>query len=155
MTRTESPGRQPLANLPHSVPPAPSFTPSCSTDVTSAPTPFDALDRPAVAVHPARIDFRAIQGSREFVELRCKYRQFIFPMGLAVFCWFMTFVLFATYEQGFMNYRLFGPVSVGLLLGILQFLGAGAVTILYRRFARRAIDPRVEEIQRCIGAAEK
>lgn len=144
-----------MANLPHSVPPASSFTPSRGTDATSAPTAFDDLDRLAEPVHPTRIDFHAIQRSREFIELRRKYRRFVFPVGLAVFCWFMAFVLLATYEQGFMNHRLFGPISVGLLLGILQLPSAGAVIILYRRFVRRAIDPRVDEIQRCTGVVEK
>ena len=43
--------------------------------------------------------------------------------------------------------QLFGEINVGMLLGFLQFVSTGAITIWYVRFARRKIDPVSDHIR--------
>jgi uncharacterized membrane protein (DUF485 family) len=99
-------------------------------------------------------DYPAIQGSREFVALRRRFRTFVFPMSVAFFAWYMTYVLLAAYAHDFMSRKVFGQVNVGILLGIGQFASTALVTWLYLRYARRHLDPRVAELRAREGLPE-
>jgi uncharacterized membrane protein (DUF485 family) len=88
-------------------------------------------------------DFVRIQQSREFTELRSRLRRFVFPVSLLFFIWYLGYVVLAAYATDFMSHRVFGSVNVGLLLGISQFVTTVLITLWYRRFAKRRIDPQV------------
>ncbi|WP_370961137.1 DUF485 domain-containing protein [Amycolatopsis sp. cg9] len=107
--------------------------------------------RPAAPTGP---DYAGIQASREFVALRRRFRGFVFPMSLAFFAWYMTYVLLAAYAHDFMSQKVFGQVNVGIVLGIGQFASTALVTWLYLRYARRQVDPRVAELRARAGAPE-
>jgi len=127
-----------------------------SKDSVPAPASFGTPGRPdGMAPHPHRINFCALRASKEFTELRRRHRRFVFPMCAAFFCWFMLFVLLAAYAHDFMIHRVAGLINVGFVLGILQFVSTGAITVVYVRFARRALDPRVAEIRRRVGVVRK
>jgi uncharacterized membrane protein (DUF485 family) len=100
-------------------------------------------------------DFAAIHDSPEFAALRRRYRMFVFPMTALFFCWYLTYVLLAAFARGFMSHRLFGLVTVGLVLGLLQFVSTAAITIGYVRYARRQLDPRVAAIRESAGVDRK
>jgi uncharacterized membrane protein (DUF485 family) len=102
-------------------------------------------------VTPGAPDFAAIQSSPEFVELRSRFRRFVFPMSALFFLWYLTYVLLAAFAREFMSRQLFGSVNVGLVLGLLQFVSTIAITIAYLRFARSTIDPRVAAIRAAAG----
>ena len=117
-------------------------------------------DRPSGAQHrrPAPRsgpDYPAIQASREFVSLRRRFRAFVFPMSLAFFAWYMTYVLLAAYAHDFMSRKVFGQVNVAILLGLGQFASTAVITWLYLRYARRQLDPRVAELRARAGLAEE
>lgn len=100
-------------------------------------------------------DFAAIHDSPEFTALRRSFRLFVFPMAALFFFWYLTYVLLAAYARGFMSHRLFGLVTVGLVLGLLQFASTAAITYGYVRYARRHLDPRVAEIRAAAGVDKK
>jgi uncharacterized membrane protein (DUF485 family) len=91
-------------------------------------------------------DFVRIQQSREFAELRSGLRRFVFPVSLLFFVWYLGYVVLAAYATDFMSHRVFGSVNVGLLLGVSQFASTVLITLWYRRYARRRIDPRVARL---------
>jgi uncharacterized membrane protein (DUF485 family) len=101
--------------------------------------------------HPGAPDYAAIHDSPQFAALRRRFRRFVFPMAALFFCWYLTYVLLAAYAHGFMSHRLFGLVTVGLVLGLLQFVSTIAITAAYVRFARRNLDPAVEELRAGAG----
>jgi len=104
---------------------------------------------------PGEPDFDAIHDSPEFAALRRRFRLFVFPMAALFFLWYLTYVLLAAYARGFMSHRLVGLVTVGLVLGLLQFVSTAAITFGYVRYARRHLDPRVEAIRVAAGVDKK
>jgi uncharacterized membrane protein (DUF485 family) len=107
------------------------------------------------APDPGAPDFAAIHDSPEFAALRRRFRRFVFPMTALFFLWYLTYVLLAAYAHDFMSHRLFGLVTVGLVLGLLQFVSTAAITIGYVRYARRHLDPRVAAIRAAAGVTDK
>jgi uncharacterized membrane protein (DUF485 family) len=92
-------------------------------------------------------DFAAIRENPDFVRVQRRLARFVFPMcGLFLF-WYMTYVLLAAYAHDFMGHRLFGNITVGLLLGLSQFVTTIVIMVLYSRFAKRHIDPEVARLR--------
>jgi uncharacterized membrane protein (DUF485 family) len=116
-----------------------------STDQDPPPTPPSA----------AGPDWTEIQDSAEFTELRRRLRGWVFPMTAAFLLWYLLYVLLSAYAHGFMNTKLFGNISVGLVFGLLQFVSTFVITSLYVRHANRKLDPVSEKIRHDIeGGAE-
>jgi uncharacterized membrane protein (DUF485 family) len=100
-------------------------------------------------------DFAAIHDSPEFAALRRRFRRFVFPVATLFFLWYLTYVLLAAFARDFMSARVFGQVTVGLVLGLLQFVSTAAITIAYVRYARRHLDPKVAAIREAAGVTGK
>lgn len=100
---------------------------------------------------PEGPDFVAIQQSEDFQQLRRRLRQFVFPVSAVFFCWYMTYVLVAAYDHSFMSRPVTGKINVGMVFGLLQFASTIVIMLLYRYFARKVIDPRVEVIRARAG----
>lgn len=100
---------------------------------------------------PAGPDYDAIHASAEFTALRWRFRRFAFGMSAVFFVWYLTYVLLAAYARGFMSARLFGSVTVGLVLGLLQFASTIGITACYVRWARRRVDPDVAALRAAAG----
>ena len=103
-------------------------------------SPLPVLDADASG-HPSASAFQEVQASPEFAELRGKFRRFAFPMTAAFLIWYFAYVLLSTYAESFMNIRVFGNVSLGILLGLLQFVTTFLITWLYIRHANKNLDP--------------
>ena len=112
---------------------------------------FGNADQRALRRTAERPDFDAIRRSADFADLRRRVRLFIFPAGAFFLLWYVGYVLIAAYAPAFMSQKLWGAVNVGLVLGLLQFVSTGALTLLYVRYARRTIDPRVDRIREQAG----
>ncbi|GAB3584490.1 DUF485 domain-containing protein [Amycolatopsis endophytica] len=109
------------------------------------------VEQPARPRRPEGPDFVAIQRSEEFSGLRSRFRRFVFPTSLAFVLWYLAYVLLAAYAHDFMSIKLVGEVNVAMLLGILQFVSTALFTAAYLRFARRRIDPEVDQVRRQAG----
>jgi uncharacterized membrane protein (DUF485 family) len=75
----------------------------------------------------------------------------VFPVSLLFFLWYLGFVVLAAYGGEFMSRRVFGAITVGLLLGVLQFVSTVLITLWYRSFAKRRIDPKVAALRKREG----
>ncbi|MET0235095.1 MAG: DUF485 domain-containing protein [Kibdelosporangium sp.] len=92
-------------------------------------------------------DFEAIRHSPEFTELRGRLLRFTFPMTALFLCWYLGYVLLAAYAHDFMSQRAFGNVTVGLVLGLSQFVTTVAIMLAYVVFAKRRIDPMTAQLR--------
>lgn len=90
--------------------------------------------------------YMEVQRSAEFEALRKKFRGFVFPMTGAFLVWYFLYVILATYATDFMNKKLFGNVTMGLVLGLLQFVTTFVITMIYARWADRELDPAAAEL---------
>ncbi|WP_422933506.1 DUF485 domain-containing protein [Sinomonas sp. P47F7] len=95
----------------------------------------------------ARPDFRLVQSSPEFSELRRRHRSFVFPLAAAFLVWYFAYVLLADYAHEFMSIKLAGNITVGLVLGLLQFVSTFAITAWYVSYSNRHLDPAAEAIR--------
>ena len=95
----------------------------------------------------ATAQYSEMQASPEFQDLRRRYRGWVLPVAAASLLWYATYVLLATYANELMGEKLFGNITVGLVLGLLQFVSTFAVTALYVRYADRVLDPASQALR--------
>ena len=107
------------------------------------------LDGEPLAGQPP--DYLAIESSPEFAELRSRLRRFVFPMTFVFLSWYLTFVLLTAYAQDFMGTRVVGMITVGILLGLAQFVTTLAITLAYNLYAKRKLDPQVDLVRARAG----
>ena len=91
--------------------------------------------------------YEEIQASPEFAELRRRLRSFIFPLTAAFLAWYFLYVLLSTYAADFMGEKVFGNITVGLLLGLGQFVSTFAITMWYANWANKHFDPPAEAMR--------
>ncbi len=104
-------------------------------------------DRRTDAAPPGGIDYIAVEESPRFGELKRRQRSFIFPFAIAFLVWYFAYVLLSSFAVDFMSQRVWGDITVGLLLGLGQFVTTFGITMLYVWFANRKLDPIAEEIR--------
>jgi uncharacterized membrane protein (DUF485 family) len=93
--------------------------------------------------------YQQMQRSPEFVALRKRWRGYIFLMSGLFLAWFLVYVLLADFAHDVVNTRLGDTnFTVGLLLGLLQFVSTFLITMLYVRFADKNLDPEAEALRR-------
>lgn len=99
-------------------------------------------------------DYQRVQRSEEFQALRSRFRRFVFPMTAFFLAWYLLYVLLAAYAQDFMSTRVTGTITVGLLLGLGQFVSTFAITMIYARWANRRQDAVAERLREHIENGE-
>ncbi|WP_067566850.1 DUF485 domain-containing protein [Nocardia acidivorans] len=92
-------------------------------------------------------DWPQVYDSPEFQRLRRRFRLFVFPMTVLFLAWYALYVLLADYAHAFMATRVAGNITLGLILGLLQFLSTFVITGLYVRYADRQLDPIADDIR--------
>lgn len=97
----------------------------------------------------------SIQDSVEFATLRRRLYRFVFPVSAFFLGWYLLYVLLADYAHDLMSVRIAGNVTVGLVLGLLQFLTTFVITALYVRFADRWLDPVSERIRQRVEGGDR
>ena len=102
----------------------------------------------------AAVDFKAVQSTEQFQELRTRHRSFVFPLSIAFLLWYFAYVLLADYAVGFMSIKVWGNINVGLILGLLQFVSTFAITGWYVSYSNRKLDPIASEIRQEIEGHE-
>lgn len=100
------------------------------------------------------IDYISVQESERFQGLRKMQRSFVFPLALFFLLWYFAYVLLAAYATDFMSQRVWGDITVGLLLGLGQFVTTFAITMWYVAFANRRLDPVATQIREELEKAE-
>lgn len=104
--------------------------------------PLPALSEGSHRYDPTREDFAAVAATEEFADLRRRFRGFAFPMTAFFLLWYFGYVLLSTYAEKFMSTRIGGSaITIGLVLGVLQFVTTFGLTWLYIRHANKNLDP--------------
>ncbi|WKD61700.1 Inner membrane protein YjcH [Corynebacterium ciconiae DSM 44920] len=111
----------------------------------TAPPP--EAHQPPTRREPTAQEFREMQQSEEFRDLRSTFRSFTFPMTVAFLVWYIAFVLLATYNPGLMATKVYGSVNLGIVLGVLQFVTTFLITWIYVRYANKNIEPKSAHIR--------
>jgi uncharacterized membrane protein (DUF485 family) len=101
-----------------------------------------------------RIDYRAVEDSPDFRELKARHRRFVLPVAALAVVWFLAYVLLATYASDFMATPVWGRINIGLLLGLAQFVTTFAITMIYVSYANRQLDPLAEKLRTDLAAQE-
>jgi len=95
-------------------------------------------------------DYQRVQNSEEFQALRRRFRRFVFPMTALFLAWYFLYVLLADYAHDFMATKLWGNITVGLLLGLGQFVSTFVITMVYAHWANTKQDPVAERLRKHI-----
>ncbi|WP_069811984.1 DUF485 domain-containing protein [Streptomyces sp. TP-A0874] len=116
---------------------------------SASPPPQDSPDRapesPSEA--PSGADYREVQGSTEFAELRRAHRSFAFPLTVAFIAWYLLYVLLSSYAGDFMKIKVAGNLNMAFVLGLAQFVTTFLIAWWYSRHAEAELDPRAEAIK--------
>jgi len=88
-----------------------------------------------------------VEGSAIDYELKKKHRSVVFPLALLFLVWYFVYVLLSSFAPDFMAQEVFGHITIGLLLGLGQFVTTFAITMGYVAFANRTLDPISSEIR--------
>ena len=91
----------------------------------------------------------------EFEELRGRYRGFVFPWTAAFLSWYLLYVVLSNWAPSFMSHKLWGNITVGLVMGLLQFVSTFAITTFYVRYANKNLDPGAKRIRESIEGADR
>jgi uncharacterized membrane protein (DUF485 family) len=90
--------------------------------------------------------YEELAASRDFRELRKRYRAFAIPWTLAFLAWYLLYVLMSNYATGFMDTRVVGNINVALIFGLLQFASTFGIAFLYSRHAATRFDPLADRL---------
>ena len=88
-----------------------------------------------------------VQHSQEFLDLRARFRKFVFPMTGLFLAWYFLYVLLAAFAPVFMSHKLVGNINIGLVLGLGQFVSTFAITMIYARWADKQFDPTADKLR--------
>jgi uncharacterized membrane protein (DUF485 family) len=88
-----------------------------------------------------------MEADPRFVELRRRYRSFVFPMTVAFLTWYLLYVVLSAYARGFMDTKLVGHINVALVFGLLQFVSTFAIAWYYANHAATKLDPLADELR--------
>jgi uncharacterized membrane protein (DUF485 family) len=102
-----------------------------------------------------RIDYPAFEQTPQFQELKKRHRSFVFPLLVAALAWYILYVILATYASKWMATPVFGVISIGLLLGLGQFVTTFAITQWYVSFANKKLDPLATELRHQLEQKQK
>src|SRR5690606_15524019 len=100
------------------------------------------------------IDYIAEEDAPRFRRLKRLHRSFVFPLSVFFLLWYFVYGLLAGWAPDSMATELFGHVTIGLLLGLGQFVTTFVITMWYVRFANRKLDPVASDIRADLEAKE-
>ena len=96
---------------------------------------------------PTAEAYTQMESDPRFIELRRRFRSFVFPMTAAFLAWFLLYVLLSAWGRGFMDAKVVGRLNVAFFFGILQFVSTFAIAWFYSRFADARLDPLSGELR--------
>ena len=85
--------------------------------------------------------------SADFVELRRRFRAFVFPATAAFLGWYLLYVVMSNWADDFMSKQVVGHINVALVFGLLQFVSTFLIAWLYSRYMNRNVDHLARDIE--------
>lgn len=99
-------------------------------------------------VDTSGIDWKAIDGQPEFQALHSKKMAFLWGLMIFSLVYYFLLPIGAAYFQNLYRIKVWGPVNVGILFALSEFVVAWALAYLYARRANTVFDPMAAEIVR-------
>jgi uncharacterized membrane protein (DUF485 family) len=96
---------------------------------------------------PSAEAYTRMDSDPRFIELRRRFRNFVFPMTAAFLAWFLLYVLMSAFARGFMDAKVVGTLNVAFFFGLLQFVSTFLIAYLYSKYADRRLDPLATELR--------
>ena len=100
--------------------------------------------------HPVHEDsdrLVATQRSEDFVQLKKRFRSFVFPMTVVFLSWYLLYVVLSGWARDFMGHELWGNINVAYVFGLLQFVSTFAIAFVYSRYADKHFDPTADRLR--------
>ena len=115
--------------------------------MSSASEPANATPPAAQSAKEREEFYLKVWRSAEFQDLRRRYRRFVIPVTAVSLLWYFLYVFLAAYVPSFMGRIVVANITIGLIMGLLQFVTTFGVTALYIRYAERVLDPATARIR--------
>jgi uncharacterized membrane protein (DUF485 family) len=96
----------------------------------------------------ARIDWRAIDNDPRFQELHRKKTRFLWGLMVFSLVYYFLLPIGAAYFQDLFKIKVWGPVNVGLLFALSEFIVAWAIAWYYSRRANTVFDKMAADLIR-------
>ena len=97
--------------------------------------------------HSAHPVYAELHDSDDFIELRSRFRNFVFPATAVFMAWYLLYVIMSNWAGDFMNTQLVGNINVALVFGLMQFASTFLIAILYGRYMGRNADPLARRLE--------
>ena len=88
-----------------------------------------------------------LHDSSDFVELRKRYRAFVFPATAAFLAWYLLYVAMSNWAGDFMAIKVVGNINVALVFGLLQFVTTFGLAWAYSRYSNAKLDPLARDLE--------
>jgi len=85
--------------------------------------------------------------SADFIELRARFRRFVFPATAAFLSWYLLYVVMCNWADDFMSKQVVGHINVALVFGLLQFVSTFVIAWLYSRYMSRNVDQLARDVE--------
>jgi uncharacterized membrane protein (DUF485 family) len=99
-------------------------------------------------IDTTRVDWKAIDSRPEFQELHRKKMGFLWGLMIFSLVYYFLLPIGAAYFQDLYKVKVWGPVNVGLLFALSEFVVAWGIAFYYARRANAEFDPMAAEIVR-------
>lgn len=99
-------------------------------------------------VDTKQIDWKAIDSKPEFQALHSKKLSFLWGLMVFSLVYYFLLPIGAAYFQDIYKIKVWGPVNVGLLFALSQFVVAWGIAFVYARRANTVFDPMAAAIVR-------
>jgi len=95
--------------------------------------------------------YQVLYDTAEFVELRRRFRKFVFPATIAFLSWYLLYVILSNWAHDFMSIEVFGNINIALIFGLLQFVTTFGIAWVYARYMNRRVDPLARQLDEKYG----
>lgn len=90
--------------------------------------------------------WEAIAASPKFQQLVKRKRRVLTSLMVFSICYYVLLPLGAAYAQDLFSRQVWGPLNVGLLFALSEFIVAWGVAVIYSRIANREFDAMAAQI---------
>jgi uncharacterized membrane protein (DUF485 family) len=101
-----------------------------------------------IMVDTTQVDWKAIDSRTDFQELHRKKMGFLWGLMIFSLVFYFLLPIGAAYFQEIFKIKVWGPVNVGILFALLQFIVAWGIAWYYAQRASSKFDPMAAAIVR-------
>ncbi len=95
--------------------------------------------------------YQVLYDTAEFVELRRRFRRFVYPATVGFLLWYLLYVVMSNWATDFMSQQVVGNINVALIFGVLQFVSTFVIAWAYARYMTRQVDPIARQLDEKYG----